>query len=110
MVPVIVKAYFPNDVMNTWTSADDPLQPQRPFQALQCLAPQPPVATLAGERRVGGCLPLAPDPQDARVNQIDPAPPVQHIQAFYDVVGFAWPCGPALVRRVAGAVPPCDQG
>jgi hypothetical protein len=76
------------------------LDPQRPFQATQRLAPQPPVATLAGVGRVGRGLTFAPDPQDPGVHEVDPPPPVQRVKAFDHIVWLAWPRNPALVGGV----------
>jgi hypothetical protein len=48
------------------------LHPQRPFQPLHRLPPQPRITGLSGTGRIGRNLPFAPDAQDAGMQQLDP--------------------------------------
>ncbi len=72
-------------------SGDDSLDPQWPFEALHGFFPQPVVGPLCRDRSAGSNLPLAPDPQNTRVAQVDPTLTVKRVQALDDVVRFAGP-------------------
>lgn len=60
----------------------------RPFQTVQRLPSQPPSASFGGLGGIGARLALAPGAQDPRMQTVDPAPPVERIQGFHDVIGI----------------------
>src|SRR5271166_6061026 len=91
------------------SSADDTLYPQRPFQPFQRLAPQPPVAALPGQGRAGRSLSLAPQPQDTGMHEVDPALPVQLVEALHHVVRLAGAHNTTLICRIASAFAPRHQ-
>src|ERR1051326_32851 len=110
IIPVNENISYPKrDLQGGARSPYDALDPQRPFQAPQRLSPQPEVASLRGIGRVWRGLALAPYPQDACVDQVDAAMPIQCIQATDDIVGLAGPADLSLVRRISGAVPPSPK-
>jgi hypothetical protein len=92
------------------TSGHNTLNPERPLQTTQRLTPQPPVAALAGVGRVRRDLTLAPDSQDSRVHEVDPATPVQRVEAFHHVVRLARARDPALIGGVSCPVTPRLEG
>ena len=86
-----------------WRSRHDPLHTQREFQPPQRLAPQPPIAAFGGEGGIGRGLALAPNAQDAGVDEIDTAAAIEGIEAFDHVVRLA------RALEAAGPGPPQPQ-
>src|SRR5215472_5487551 len=79
----------------------DPLLPELPVQPVHRLLPQPPIAAVARREGAGSALPVAPDAQDAGVQQLDAA--VALVKGTDHVVGVA---GALDALAAAGAVAP----
>lgn len=62
--------------------------------ALHGLCPDTVVARLPVVTWIGRGLPLAPDAQDAAMNQVDPPLPVELVEATDDVIGVESPLAP----------------
>jgi len=105
MPTVLSRNFFLSSII----SDHDTFDTQRPFQALQCLDPQPVVMALGMDRGAWTDLPLPPGPQDTCVNKIDPVLAVELIEAADDIVRFAWARHGPFVGAIAGPFPPRDQ-
>jgi hypothetical protein len=86
------------------------LDAEGPFQPAQRLLPQPPVAALRRIGRIRSGLAFTPDPQNARVCEIDSAPAIERVERLHDVVWLTRAHDTALICCVAGAIAPGDEG